>query len=34
MQQCGAIGSAMAGQGECGLGLFTTHGVSKGDVSS
>ena len=33
MQECGAVGSVIAGQGKHGLGLFTTHGVSKGEVS-
>ncbi len=33
MQECGAVGSIVARQGKHGLGLFTTHGVSKGDVS-
>ena len=34
LQQCGAAGSVVIGRGKHGLGLLTTHGVLKGDVSS
>ena len=33
MHQCGAVGNVIAGEGTHGLGLFTTCGVAKGDVS-